>query len=72
MHDGVQTPCTHCSLAAHWVASAHWFAGAVQTLFRHFEPAPPSPPVQSLSLKHPLYGGALATQLAVPFLIVHV
>ncbi len=76
LHVGVQTPCTQSSLPAHWVLSAHWLAGAVQTAFKHFEPAPR--PEHSLSEKQPLYGPGpaslplFATHEAVPLFSVHV
>jgi hypothetical protein len=51
LHDGVQTPATHCSLFGHCVASEHSFAGATQLPSKHFAPAPSD--VQAESLVHP-------------------
>ena len=55
----MHAPCTHCSVPAHWVASAHWSTGATHWPVRHLAPvvdeqslsleqaevAPPSPPI---------------------------
>jgi hypothetical protein len=51
LHDGVQTPETHCSLFGHCVASEHSFAAATQLPSKHFAPAPSE--VQAASLVHP-------------------
>lgn len=74
LHDAVQTPWAHFSLAPHWVSSAHSSTADVHWAFRHFAPEPRLE--HSVSAKQPEYGpgplsppppSELATHEAVPF-----